>query len=299
MPQMPTSKFSPQAFVPSMHPTNRVEAKYPDGAKRDKISGFVEILATVDPGGSVVETEVLEGKEVLRQAAIDAVKQWRFHPVLRNGQAVYAYTDIEVDVSNGEENNVPDNQSSDVFFTLESEFGTSSPMNRVFELMRTMPRTPQQELADLEQDLGDGSGPDRFWVLPQLAKAALTANVLDKASNYANDMLKADTHDPDYGQLLHDGHTTRGLVALRQGNVALASQDLREAGQTPGSPMLNALGPNLKLASELLQKGERAVVLEYLEHCKTFWKMGADRLDSWIATIRSGGMPDLSGNFGF
>jgi len=52
----------------------------------------------------------------------------------------------------------------------------------------------------------------------------------------------------------------------------------------------------LTLANELLEKGERDAVLEYLTLCKNFWKMGSSKLDAWINIIRAGGKPDFGAN---
>jgi hypothetical protein len=91
----------------------------------------------------------------------------------------------------------------------------------------------------------------------------------------------------------------RGLVALRSGNVEQAAKDLIEAGKTTGSPQLDSFGPNMILASELLDKGQRDAVLEYLSLCKNFWKLGGARLDGWIDVIKSGGKPDFGANLLF
>lgn len=98
------------------------------------------------------------------------------------------------------------------------------------------------------------------------------------------------------GNALHDGYMVRGLVTLRNGNVQGAARDLIEAGKTSGSPQLNSFGPNMTLASGLLEKGERDAVVEYLTLCRKFWTMGSSKLDTWIATIRSGGKPDFGPN---
>jgi hypothetical protein len=52
----------------------------------------------------------------------------------------------------------------------------------------------------------------------------------------------------------------------------------------------------MTLASELLEKGQRDAVLEYLTLCKKFWTLGATQLDTWIDAIRTGGKPDFGAN---
>ena len=57
--------------------------------------------------------------------------------------------------------------------------------------------------------------------------------------------------------------------------------------------MLSSFGPDLELANELLQAGERASVLAYLEACSRFWKSGQGQVTTWIAAIREGETPQL------
>ena len=95
--------------------------------------------------------------------------------------------------------------------------------------------------------------------------------------------------DWNYGNAIYNGNVVLGLVALRQDNVADARRYLLESGKTPGSPVLGSFGPDFTLARELLEKGERDTVLEFLTLCKGFWKMGGDRLDAMTAEVRKGG----------
>lgn len=53
---------------------------YPDLAKRYKIQGTARLLIVVTPDGSVKEVKVLGGNAVLAQAAVDAVKKWKYEP---------------------------------------------------------------------------------------------------------------------------------------------------------------------------------------------------------------------------
>jgi TonB family protein len=51
---------------------------YPELAKRMSISGVVKVEVVVAPNGSVKSTKVVGGHPLLVNAAIDAVKKWRF-----------------------------------------------------------------------------------------------------------------------------------------------------------------------------------------------------------------------------
>jgi protein TonB len=63
----------------------RVEPVYPDIAILARVTGVVILEATVNERGEVVNVVVLRSIKMLDQAAIDAVKQWRYSPVLLNG----------------------------------------------------------------------------------------------------------------------------------------------------------------------------------------------------------------------
>ena len=66
----------------------RVEPEYPGVAVAGKISGTVILEATVDESGAVTDVSVLRSILLLDKAAIKAVKQWKYQPLMLNGQAV-------------------------------------------------------------------------------------------------------------------------------------------------------------------------------------------------------------------
>jgi TonB family protein len=278
-----------RAYVPSLSPVERVEPVYPAEARAQGVAGNVDLLATLDPQGNVTHVEALTGPEPLRQPAIDAVNRWKFRPVLRDGQPVIALTNPVV------------------FFNLPAR-GPIPPPNfeeqtakfeRLGQLEREMPRSPQQVLADLEQDAVGRDEPHRFLALNGLAKAALEAGAADKASAYANELLAAAAHrksEWNYADAIHDGHTVLGLLAVRQGDIEKAREHLLDSAQVEGSPVLNSFGPGMALAKALLDKGETVVVLQYFSLCRTFWKMGATKLDAWSEAVRNGKTPDFGVN---
>jgi len=58
----------------------KVEAKYPDLARRMNVSGKVKIEVVVSPEGRVRKTRVIGGHPLLVNASVEAVKDWRFVP---------------------------------------------------------------------------------------------------------------------------------------------------------------------------------------------------------------------------
>ena len=64
----------------------RVDPEYPALAVNAQIEGMVILEATVDPSGAVTETRVLRSHSVLDEAATEAVRHWRYEPLLLNGK---------------------------------------------------------------------------------------------------------------------------------------------------------------------------------------------------------------------
>jgi protein TonB len=64
---------------------HRVEPVYPDVAVLAKVTGVVILEATVDIDGAVTSVRVLQSRGVLDRAAIGAVKQWQYSPLVLNG----------------------------------------------------------------------------------------------------------------------------------------------------------------------------------------------------------------------
>ena len=61
---------------------------YPPEAGRARIEGTVVLQAVIGKDGSVQDVRVESGLPMLAQAAVDAVKQWRYRPYLLNGEPV-------------------------------------------------------------------------------------------------------------------------------------------------------------------------------------------------------------------
>jgi periplasmic protein TonB len=74
-----------------------VQPTYPLLAKQTHISGRVTLRCIIGRDGSVKEIEVKKGHPLLIQAATQAVSQWKYKPLLLNGQAVETETTISID----------------------------------------------------------------------------------------------------------------------------------------------------------------------------------------------------------
>jgi periplasmic protein TonB len=76
--------------------------QYPAIAKAVHIQGIVVLQATISKSGSIENLRVISGPPMLQQAAMDAVRSWRYKPYLLNGEPVEVETTINVVFNLGE-----------------------------------------------------------------------------------------------------------------------------------------------------------------------------------------------------
>jgi len=84
-----SSKGAEKRLVQSVPPKYPVEAR--------SVQGTVVLKAVVDANGKVEGLRLVEGNATLAAAAIQAVKQWRYRPYLRDGKAQAFQTVVIVD----------------------------------------------------------------------------------------------------------------------------------------------------------------------------------------------------------
>ena len=75
----------------------RVEPDYPESARRARLQGIVILEATITTSGEVQEVRVLKSvNPLLDEAAVRAVRVWRYRPATLNGRAVPVYLTVTV-----------------------------------------------------------------------------------------------------------------------------------------------------------------------------------------------------------
>lgn len=62
--------------------------EYPPLARQARIEGQVQIDAVLDEQGNVIEMKVVSGPLLLYQAALGALKQWKYQPTYLNDQPI-------------------------------------------------------------------------------------------------------------------------------------------------------------------------------------------------------------------
>jgi len=81
----------------AQHIVYRVMPEYPEPARQAGVQGVVALDTQVNAEGAVTGVTFLNGPEELSQAAIDAVRWWRYDPFLVNGQPKPVETTVAVE----------------------------------------------------------------------------------------------------------------------------------------------------------------------------------------------------------
>ena len=159
--------------------------------------------------------------------------------------------------------------------------------------------TAEQALAAYERAYELSEDDMRGLLLVDLAKNAFVAKRYAKAREYAAGALDSNDDGWNHGNRIHFGHLVLGHIALAEGNIEEAKYRLIAAATIEGSPQLNSFGPDMSLAAELLEAGEKDTVLKYFELCAEFWELGQDELADWTALVTFDRTPDFSMNRDF
>ena len=69
---------------------------YPPIAKAARVQGTVVLQAKISKTGSIEDLHVVSGPAMLQQAALDAVRSWRYRPYLLNNEPVEVETTVNV-----------------------------------------------------------------------------------------------------------------------------------------------------------------------------------------------------------
>lgn len=102
----------PTVLPPAVHPTvtrpplishmmegnliHKVQPEYPSLARQARIQGTAVLQAVISREGTIENLQVVSGPPMLVQAAIAAVRQWRYRPYFLNGAAVEVETQVTV-----------------------------------------------------------------------------------------------------------------------------------------------------------------------------------------------------------
>ncbi len=74
----------------------RTPPVYPSIAKAARVGGTVLLHATISKNGTIKDVHVVSGPAMLQQAAVDAVRNWRYRPYMLNNEPIEVETSVNV-----------------------------------------------------------------------------------------------------------------------------------------------------------------------------------------------------------
>ena len=88
------------AKITPVHIVHRVPPVYPAEAKKNPVDGSVVLEATIMTDGTPENVRVVKSLRAdYDQSALDAVKDWRFAPAMKNGVPIEVQTHIDIHYS--------------------------------------------------------------------------------------------------------------------------------------------------------------------------------------------------------
>lgn len=257
-----------------------------ENAPHSGIAGtpFVWIQPAIDPDGYVKAKELW-----LRQIKSRAEET----QVIWNASEFFWSTDIELAAELAEKGRAAEPGNP----------GWSEKLGRIYAGMgkygdgADRVKAADRSYAEYETALAATSDPmKRYFMLASVAKAAFDADEFDAAKAHAEKLLELagqNQSDWNHGNVVFQGNTVLGRIALKNKDLKEAKRRILLAVEKPKSPNPMMIQLDMTLAKELLERGERATVLEFFKRCGPLWKGGADKLANWSATVRGGSIPDF------
>jgi TonB family protein len=120
----------------------QVDPVYPEAARKAGVEGLVIIEAKADEQGRVSDARILRSIPLLDEAAIDAVKQWVYEPMLIDGKprkVVFTVT-VRFALKDGPKTGIPDEFAAGA---VKAE-GDIKPPKLVKEVLPVYPKEAQQ-----------------------------------------------------------------------------------------------------------------------------------------------------------
>jgi TonB family protein len=96
---VPPTRISVPGKVTAAAIVDRTTPEYPPEARAGHLQGEVLLHAIINKEGKISELQVLSGDDVLAKSALQAVRQWRYKPMLLDGEPAEVDTTITITFS--------------------------------------------------------------------------------------------------------------------------------------------------------------------------------------------------------
>jgi TonB family protein len=216
------------------HLAAHADPVYPAIAKATRVEGQVEIAVEIDSDGKVASEKVVSGPPMLRQSALDAIKEWQFKPFEIRGTATSVSTTLTVSFSLEKQKDGPtagQEKAAQAWFPLSNKCRSALKEQNTQDALDHC-----KEALDTALRAGDLTSSDQLALLDShqsYGHALLGAGKLqdalieeDKAVEVARTHLKQT--DQEYAMPFY----WRAIAEARLGQGEAASADLTVAEET-------------------------------------------------------------------
>jgi len=158
--------------------TSKVQPAYPPIAKSANVKGAVQIQVTISETGEVMNAQAISGHPLLREAALQAAKQWSFKPTELSGEPVKAQGVITFNFDIG--NNTTPDQSVPITPLTEEQINQQLRAKLHPAVITVIERLKNQDAKQGAEELKftrDGKAEIQVWLID---KSAETINQLKK-----------------------------------------------------------------------------------------------------------------------
>jgi protein TonB len=90
----------------------KVNPEYPAKTRKARISGIVNLKATISKTGEISDLHAECGPEILQEPSLKAVREWKYRPYLLRGEPVEVQTTIKVTFTLGDKKKLPFSKDS-------------------------------------------------------------------------------------------------------------------------------------------------------------------------------------------
>jgi peroxiredoxin len=162
---------------------------------------------------------------------------------------------------------------------------------------------PRQRARLFSEALTYAPDRDKPQHLAELAKAEFEAGDDSAAQRDAQKAVDAATavarpNPNQSAEMTNRGHSVLGRIALAHGDEAEARAQLKASLQIPADANnFRFNGPDMSLAQDLAESGERDAVIEYLEAARRLWLYDRGNLDRFIRGVKAGRKREAFANF--
>jgi hypothetical protein len=158
----------------------------------------------------------------------------------------------------------------------------NSALSNAIRASASRANDPVQKLKLLNEASGILPENQKRNMLAEIAQAEFDASDDADAERDAQTLVASNRGLSDY----HVGQTVLGRLELARGNAAAAREHML-ASVTPPAPIKNlTLRPNMQLAQEILDAGDKDSVVAFLEASRTLWPFDQGRLDHVINFVK-------------